>query len=68
MLDAKRFRRTGKNGIMDWIEQIFHVFPDAGNGSLELLLILWPLVAFVVGFLTLIWFGGRIIKRKGRKK
>jgi hypothetical protein len=53
---------------MDWIEQIFHVFPDAGNGSLELLLILWPLVAFVVGFLTLIWFGGRIIKRKGRKK
>ena len=36
---------------MDWIEQIFHVSPDAGNGSLELLLILWPLVAFVVGFL-----------------
>jgi hypothetical protein len=38
-------------------------------------LILWPLVAFVVGFLTLIWFGGRMIwfgdrmiKRKGRKK
>ena len=22
---------------MDWIEQIFHVSPDAGNGSLELL-------------------------------
>ena len=68
MLDPKRFRRTGKNGIMDWIEQIFHVSPDAGNGSLELLLILWPLVAFVVGFLTLIWFGGRMTKRKGRKK
>ena len=32
---------------MEWIEQIFHVSPDAGNGSLELLLILWPLVAFL---------------------
>jgi hypothetical protein len=68
LLDAKRFRRTGENEIMDWIEQIFHVSPDAGNGSLELLLILCPLVAFLVGFLTLIWLSGRMIKRKGRKK
>lgn len=30
---------------MDWIEQIFHVSPDGGNGSLEVGIIAGALVA-----------------------
>jgi hypothetical protein len=44
---------------MDWIEQIFHVSPDAGNGSLELLYIASPIVALLIGFVTLLWFRNR---------
>jgi hypothetical protein len=33
---------------MDWIEQIFHVSPDAGNGSLELLFIVCPMAALLI--------------------
>jgi hypothetical protein len=43
---------------MDWIEQIFHVSPDAGNGSLELLYIASPIAALLIGFVTL-WFRNR---------
>jgi hypothetical protein len=44
---------------MDWIEQVFHVSPDAGNGSLELLFIIGPVAALLLGFLTLLWFRHR---------
>ena len=48
---------------MDWIERIFHVDPDAGNGSLELLFIVSPSAAVVLGFvLWLFWI------RRRRKK
>ena len=33
---------------MDWIEQIFHVSQDAGNGSLELLFIVCPMAALLI--------------------
>ena len=33
---------------MDWIEQIFHVSPDAGNGSLELLFIVCPMAVLLI--------------------
>jgi hypothetical protein len=44
---------------MDWIEQLFHVSPDAGNGSLELLFIVCPIAALLVGFVALFWFRRR---------
>jgi len=54
---------------MDWIERVFHVSPDAGNGSLELLFLLLPLAAFFIGSVSVLWFWqrrkkDRVIKRK----
>jgi hypothetical protein len=54
---------------MDWIERVFHVSPDAGNGSLELLFLLLPLAAFFIGSVSVLWFWQRrkkerVIKRK----
>jgi hypothetical protein len=47
---------------MDWIERLFHISPDGGNGSLEFFFILSPMGAFLIGFLSLLWL------RQGRKK
>jgi hypothetical protein len=33
---------------MDWIERLFHISPDAGNGSLELSIMIGALIAFVM--------------------
>jgi hypothetical protein len=44
---------------MDWIEHLFHVSPDAGNGSLELLFIVVPVAASLIGFVALWWFRRR---------
>jgi hypothetical protein len=44
---------------MDWIEQIFHVDPDAGNGALELLFIVCPIAALILGLLWLFWIRKR---------
>jgi hypothetical protein len=41
---------------MDWIEDLFHVSPDGGNGSLELLFFFAPLTAFLVGLVGVFWF------------
>jgi hypothetical protein len=51
---------------MDWIEQIFHVSPDEGNGSLELLCALAPAVALLTGILGVLWFRRRHRKRADR--
>jgi hypothetical protein len=53
-----------KKTYMDWIEQLFHVSPDAGNGSLELLFILCPIAALLTGILVLFWIRRRR-KRRG---
>jgi heme/copper-type cytochrome/quinol oxidase subunit 4 len=37
--------------MMDWIEEIFHVSPDGGNGALELLFAVAPVAAIVAGLL-----------------
>jgi hypothetical protein len=47
---------------MDWIEQILHVSPDAGNGSLELLFVVCPIAALLIGLVWLFWI------RRRRKK
>jgi len=52
---------------MDWIEHLFHVSPDAGNGSLELLFILCPVVGLLTGFVAMLWFRGRRRKRDERQ-
>jgi hypothetical protein len=52
---------------MDWIEHLFHVSPDAGNGSLELLLVLCPVAGLLTGFVALLWFRGRGRKRRERQ-
>jgi hypothetical protein len=44
---------------MDWIEHLFHVSPDAGNGSLELIFILCPVAGLLTGLATLLWFRNR---------
>lgn len=46
---------------MDWIEEIFHVSPDGGNGWLELLFAVVPVAAMVAG---LLW--GRHRRKKSR--
>jgi hypothetical protein len=46
-LFIKVIGRLRENAIMDWIVQIFHVSPDAGNGSLELLFIVCPIAALL---------------------
>jgi len=51
---------------MDWIEQIFHVDPDAGNGSLELLFIVCPIAALILGLLWLFWIRKRRRNRDDR--
>jgi hypothetical protein len=35
---------------MDWIERLFLVYPDAADGSFELLYLLLPLTAVFIGF------------------
>jgi LPXTG-motif cell wall-anchored protein len=47
----------------DWIERIFHVSPDAGNGSLELLFIVSPIAALLIGLVGLFWMRRRRKKR-----
>jgi hypothetical protein len=44
---------------MDWIEQMFHVSPDAGDGSLELLFIVCPISALLLGLEWLFWIRRR---------
>jgi hypothetical protein len=51
---------------MDWIERIFHVTPDAGNGSLELLFIVCPIAALLLGLVWLFWIRRRRKKRDDR--
>jgi hypothetical protein len=53
---------------MDWIERLFHVSPDGGNGSLEFLFFLFPVAAFLSGFLSLLWFRRRRKKERETKK
>jgi hypothetical protein len=53
---------------MDWIERLFHVSPDGGNGSLELLFFLLPLAAFLIGSLSLLWFWHHHKKEREIKK
>ena len=38
---------------MDWIERVFHVSPDAGTGALELLFVVSPIAALLIGLLGL---------------
>jgi len=52
---------------MDWIEHIFHVSPDAGNGSLELLFIICPIAALLMGAVGLFWMRRRQKKRGDRE-
>jgi hypothetical protein len=52
---------------MDWIEHLFRVSPDQGNGSLELLFVTLPVAAFAIGSAWLLWFRGRRKKRDERK-
>jgi hypothetical protein len=52
---------------MDWIEHLFHVSPDAGNGSLELLFIFCPIAGLLTGFVALMWFRRRKRKRDERQ-
>jgi hypothetical protein len=58
-VEVKRIGRLRKNAIMDWIEQIFHVSPDAGNGSLELLFVVCPIAALLLGLVWLFWIRRR---------
>jgi hypothetical protein len=51
---------------MDWIERIFNLSPDAGNGSLELLFVFAPAAAVLVGFLGALWFRKRRHRRADR--
>jgi hypothetical protein len=44
---------------MDWIEKIFHVSPDAGNGSLETAFLMAPLAALLIGCVVYIWLRQR---------
>ena len=43
------------HSLMDWIEHLFHISPDEGNGSLELLLILCPIAGLLTGIVGLLW-------------
>jgi hypothetical protein len=52
---------------MDWIEQLFHVSPDEGNGSLELLFVILPVAALAIGYAGLRWFWYRRKKRDERQ-
>jgi hypothetical protein len=53
---------------MDWIEHLFHISPDGGNGSLEFLFFLFPAAACLIGFLSLLWFRHRRKKESEIKK
>jgi hypothetical protein len=53
---------------MDWSERLFHVSPDGGNGSLEFLFFLFPVAAFLIGFLSLLWVRHRRKKDREIKK
>jgi hypothetical protein len=48
---------------VDWIEKIFHVSPDGGNGATELLIMLSALL-FVATVVTA--FVVRRVRRRGR--
>ena len=37
---------------MDWIERVFHVSPDGGNGVTELVLVVVPALAVTLGVLS----------------
>jgi hypothetical protein len=52
---------------MDLIGRIFHVDPDAGNGSLELLFIVSPAAALVLGLVWLFWIRRRQKKPDDRR-
>ena len=53
---------------MDWIEYLFGVSPDGGDGSLEWLYILLPLSAVCFGSLSVLWFRHHQHQRKKVKR
>lgn len=44
---------------MNWIESLFHISPDGGSGSLELLFIICPIAGLVIGAVGFFWFRNR---------
>jgi hypothetical protein len=48
---------------MDWIERLFHISPDGGNGSLELLFFVVPIGAFLIAVISALW-----IRRRRQKE
>jgi hypothetical protein len=44
---------------MEWIEEWLHVSPDGGNGTLELLFLLVPIVS---------WLAAKPLLRLGRRR
>src|SRR5438128_1359411 len=48
LLDCAQGSSCGKDTCMDFIERLFGIAPDGGNGSFELLLFLVPLAGIVL--------------------
>jgi len=67
ILKARSSEPAATERIMDWIEHVFHVSPDGGHGSLELLFFLFPAAAFLIGPLSLLWFW-QVAKRRRNKR
>ena len=50
---------------MDWIERVFHVSPDNGDGTLEALVIIVAVLAAIVIIASLRRDGRRLLARLG---
>ncbi|HKX19639.1 MAG TPA: hypothetical protein VJT33_16685 [bacterium] len=51
---------------MDWIEQVFHISPDGGNGSLEIGIIAGTAVALAMVIVGALKLGALVRRWSGR--
>jgi hypothetical protein len=55
---------TREEAAVDWIEKVFHVSPDGGNGTFEFVLYIVLITAVVVGIAR----AGRVARRARSKR
>jgi hypothetical protein len=55
----------GRNELVDWIEELFGISPDAGSGTLEAL-IAGAVVAVILGVIFAVWARSARVSEKRR--
>jgi hypothetical protein len=64
--DPNGAQSYGKEDVMDWIERLFNVSPDNGDGTLEAVLITIAVIIAALVVASMRPVGRRVLDRVGR--